>query len=75
MTAMDDETTWPLGQILPLRRDAGELWPEPGLLVAGVGPVVHLLPLSEATPKNLRLCRVERFASFAALRQAGWGID
>lgn len=71
---LDDPATWP-GAVLAVVRPDGSLLPERGLLVGGVGPVVHLVPPAEATPRALRFCDRLRYPGWAELAADGWRPD
>lgn len=77
MTAVNlaDPSTWPLGRVLPLVRPDGSICPPLGLLLAGQGPVVFEVNLTEADPARLRTCPRHRYGSFEEVEADGWVVD
>ena len=70
---MKDEDRWPVWPFLPLKRgefSRGEV----GILVAGMGPLVHMVNLFE-TANKLRDCQKAEYTSFEQLVSDGWVVD
>ena len=70
-----DPRTWPLGRVLPLVKPDGSMFPPLGLLLAGQGPVVFEVCLTEATAERLRVCPQLRYATFDELSRDGWRVN
>ena len=73
---MADCRTWPLGDLLPLVRRTGGLWPDVGVLIADYGPVIYLTDaLTPGLHRRLVTCERETHLTFASILEAGWMPD